>query len=47
VVQGVQRWLKFVKYLRQFGWEPIVFTAENPEYPVLDNSLEKDIPEGH
>jgi hypothetical protein len=43
---GVQRWLKFVKYLRQFGWEPIVYTAENPEYPVLDNSLEKDIPEG-
>lgn len=43
---GVQRWLKFVKYLRQFGWEPIVYTAENPEYPVLDNSLEKDIPQG-
>ena len=24
---GVQRWLKFVKYLREYGWEPVVFTA--------------------
>jgi glycosyltransferase involved in cell wall biosynthesis len=43
---GVQRWLKFVKYLREFGWEPVVYTAENPEVPVIDKSLEKDIPEG-
>ncbi|MFN4123193.1 MAG: glycosyltransferase family 4 protein [Flavobacteriales bacterium] len=43
---GVQRWLKFVKYLRDFGWEPLVYTAENAEYPVLDLSLEKDIPVG-
>lgn len=43
---GVQRWLKFVKYLRRYGWEPIVYTAENAEYPVLDPSLEKEIPEG-
>lgn len=43
---GVQRWLKFVKYLREFGWEPIVYTAENGEYPVLDESLFKDIPKG-
>ncbi|MEX1187685.1 MAG: glycosyltransferase [Bacteroidia bacterium] len=43
---GVQRWLKFVKYLRQFGWEPIVYTAENPEYPIIDESFIKDIPEG-
>jgi glycosyltransferase involved in cell wall biosynthesis len=43
---GVQRWLKFVKYLREFGWEPIVYTAENGEYPVLDESLFKDIPQG-
>ena len=41
---GVQRWLKFVKYLQEFGWEPIVYTAENGEMPVIDNSLEKDIP---
>ncbi len=43
---GVQRWLKFVKYLKDFGWEPIVYTAENGEMPVIDNSLEKDIPKG-
>ncbi len=42
---GVQRWLKFVKYLRDFGWEPVVYTPENPEFPALDNSLFKDIPE--
>lgn len=42
---GVQRWLKFVKYLRDFGWEPIVYTPENPEYPSEDFSFEKDIPE--
>jgi len=43
---GVQRWLKFVKYLRTYGWEPVVYTAENPEAPSLDYSLAKDIPEG-
>ena len=42
---GVQRWVKFVKYLREFGWEPIVFTPENPERPSFDNSLLKDIPD--
>jgi glycosyltransferase involved in cell wall biosynthesis len=41
---GVQRWLKFIKYLRSFGWEPVVYTPENPEYPETDNSLEHDIP---
>jgi glycosyltransferase involved in cell wall biosynthesis len=43
---GVQRWLKFVKYLREFGWEPVVYTADNPEYPIIDASFEKDIPKG-
>jgi glycosyltransferase involved in cell wall biosynthesis len=43
---GVQRWLKFVKYLRNFGWEPVIYTPENPEAPAIDNSLENDIPEG-
>ncbi len=40
---GVQRWLKFVKYLPKFGWEPIVFTVQNGEYPVIDNSLVNDV----
>ena len=43
---GVQRWLKFVKYLRDFGWEPVVFCPENPEYPETDTSLFKDVPAG-
>lgn len=43
---GVQRWLKFVKYLPEFDWEPIVYVPENPEYTAIDNSLEKDIPKG-
>ena len=41
---GVQRWLKFVKYLRDFDIEPVVFTADNPNYPILDGSLKTDIP---
>ena len=40
----MQRWLKFVKYLPQFGWEPIVFTPENPSFTIQDTSLQKDIP---
>ncbi len=43
---GVQRWLKFVKYLRRFGWEPVIYTPENPESPQIDQSLAKEIPEG-
>ncbi|MCY0967755.1 glycosyltransferase family protein [Chryseobacterium wangxinyae] len=42
---GVQRWLKFAKYLPEFGWEPIIFTPENPSYPLIDESLMKDVPE--
>jgi len=43
---GVQRWLKFVKYLRDFGWEPVVYTPENPEPPAIDPSLLHDVPDG-
>jgi glycosyltransferase involved in cell wall biosynthesis len=43
---GVQRWLKFSKYLRDFGWEPVIYTPANGEMPVIDHSLEKDIPAG-
>lgn len=42
---GVQRWLKFVKYLRKFGFEPVVYTPSNPENPVDDVSLLKDVPD--
>ncbi len=40
---GVQRWLKFVKYLPQFNVEPIVYIPENPNYPLLDESLASEI----
>ncbi len=43
---GVQRAVKFVKYLPQFGWRPTVLTVANPSVPVLDRSLEADIPPG-
>lgn len=42
---GVQRWLKFSKYLPEHGWQPIIFTPENPDFPIKDHSLEIDIPE--
>lgn len=40
---GVQRWLKMSKYLPEYGWQPVVYTAKNAEYPVEDPSLEKDV----
>jgi hypothetical protein len=43
---GVQRFLKFSRYLREYGWEPVVITPENGSYPNLDPSLEADVPEG-
>ncbi|MBV8325776.1 glycosyltransferase family 4 protein [Chryseobacterium sp.] len=42
---GVQRWLKFAKYLPDFGWKPVIYTPENPSYPLVDESLIKEIPE--
>lgn len=41
---GVQRVLKHVKYLREFGWNPIVLTVENPSYQAIDESLLEQIP---
>lgn len=43
---GVQRWLKFVTYLKDFGIEPIVYVPENPNYPILDDSLKQEVPNG-
>ena len=41
---GVQRWVKFSKYLPEFGWQPVVYTPENPEQLARDESLLADIP---
>lgn len=40
---GVQRWLKFAKYLPDFGWEPVIFTPENPDFDLQDQLMEKEI----
>ena len=40
---GVQRWLKFVKYLPDFGLQPIVYIPENPTYPIVDENLVKEV----
>ncbi|MCK4827329.1 glycosyltransferase [bacterium] len=42
---GVQRVLKFSKYLPEFGWQPIILTVKNGEYPAIDETLAEDIPE--
>jgi glycosyltransferase involved in cell wall biosynthesis len=42
---GVQRWLKFAKYLPAFGWKPVILTID-PEYatfPAVDESLLNEI----
>lgn len=36
---GVQRWLKFSKYLPKFNVEPIMFVPKNANYPIIDKSL--------
>ncbi|MEM9259611.1 MAG: glycosyltransferase, partial [Bacteroidota bacterium] len=41
---GVLRTLKFAKYLRLFGWEPVIYTAKDAHYPSQDVSNVKDIP---
>lgn len=43
---GVQRWLKFVKYLQEFGITPVVYTVDNSEFSIKDSGLENDIPKG-
>ena len=43
---GVQRVLKFVKYLPDFGWQPIVLTVEGGDFPARDESLLSEIPSG-
>jgi hypothetical protein len=39
----VQRWLKFVKYLPDFGFEPHVYIPENPTYPLVDEKLVNEV----
>ena len=41
---GVQRWVKFARYLPELGWQPVIYTPENPELTSVDTSLEDEIP---
>ncbi len=41
---GVQRWVKFAKYLPSNGWQPVVCTPLNPEYYSKDETLSRDVP---
>ena len=40
---GVQRWLKMSKYLPEYGWQPVIYTTKDAEYPITDPTLEKDV----
>jgi hypothetical protein len=41
---GVQRCLKFARYLPDEGWEPIIFTVKSGNYSLFDPSLEEEVP---
>ena len=41
---GVQRWVKFAKYLPKEGWQPVIYTPENPELTAVDRTLAAEIP---
>ena len=40
---GVQRWVKFAKYLPQEGWQPVIYTPENPEQIATDATLASEV----
>ena len=41
---GVQRWVKFAKYLPAEGWQPVIYTPENPEQLAVDETLAAEVP---
>ena len=42
---GVQRWVKFAKYMPELGWQPVIYTPSNPDFPLMDDSLVGDVPD--
>lgn len=42
---GVQRWIRFVKYLREFGWEPVIYCPDEPHYTLVDERIGEGLPE--
>jgi hypothetical protein len=43
---AVQRWLRFSGYLRNYGWEPVIYAPEKAQYPETDQNLINEIPDG-
>ena len=43
---GVQRWVKFTKYFPALGWQPVIYTPDNPEMIATDTALGKEVPPG-
>lgn len=45
---GVQRWVKFAKYLPQYGLKPLIVTVDPQQasYPLKDQSLLEELPAG-
>ena len=43
---GVQRWVKFSKFLPENGWEAVVYTPENPTLTAIDETLAAEVPPG-
>lgn len=42
---GVQRWVKFAKFLPEYGWKPVIYTPENPDLTIYDHSLMEEVSE--
>ena len=42
---GVQRWVKFAKYLPKEGWEPVIYAPLNADYPAIDETIGKELPD--
>jgi len=41
---GIQRTVKFVKYMQKYGWEPVILTVSNGEYQAIDETFIAEIP---
>ncbi len=41
---GVQRMVRFARLLPEFGWEPVILTVKNGDYPARDEELIRELP---
>jgi glycosyltransferase involved in cell wall biosynthesis len=41
---SIIRPLKLIKYLKEYGWEPVLCTADNPHYPIEDDAALREVP---